>query len=235
LAGEVLLARFGGPVGHVERKSSATDLVSDADREAEGVIASLLRNERPDDALLGEEGAEASGGSGRRWLVDPLDGTTNYLYGVPQWCVSVALEGEVGVVHDPIREETFRALKGGGCELNGRPASVRPHDRLETALIATGFAYDPSLRAAQADLLRRVLSRVRDVRRAGSAALDLAWLAAGRLDGYYERGLKPWDWAAGRLLVAEAGGLLADMSGEPAGLVAAGPALLEPLLGLLEQ
>jgi myo-inositol-1(or 4)-monophosphatase len=219
----------------VERKSSSTDLVSDADREAEEVIASMLRDERPDDALLAEEGAEASGSSGRRWLVDPLDGTTNYLYGVPQWCVSVALEGEVGVVHDPLRSETFRAVRGGGCELNGRAVRVSDHDRLSTALIATGFAYDASLRAEQASLLQRVLPHVRDVRRAGSAALDLAWLAAGRLDGYYERGLKPWDWGAGRLLVAEAGGLVADMGGEPTGLVAAVPGLLEPLVGLVQQ
>ena len=195
----------------------------------------MLRAERPDDALLGEEGAEASGVSGRRWLVDPLDGTTNYLYGVPQWCVSVALEGEVGVVHDPLRSETFRAVRGGGCELNGRALRVSDHDRLETALIATGFSYDASLRAEQASLLERVLPRVRDVRRAGAAALDLAWLAAGRLDGYYERGLSPWDWGAGRVLVIEAGGVVAELQGEPAGLVAAGPALLQPLLGLVQQ
>jgi myo-inositol-1(or 4)-monophosphatase len=219
----------------VERKSSPTDLVSDADRESEELIVGLLRDERPDDALLAEEGDEAAGASGRRWLVDPLDGTTNYLYGQPQWCVSVALEDEVAVVHDPVRDETFRAVRGGGCELNGRAVRVREHDLLETALIATGFSYDPELRATQADLLRRVLPRVRDVRRAGSAALDLSWLAAGRLDGYYERGLKPWDWAAGRLLVAEAGGLLADMSGEPVGLIAATPSLLRPLLGLVSE
>jgi myo-inositol-1(or 4)-monophosphatase len=231
----VLLARFGGPAGHVERKSSATDLVSDADREAEGLIAELLRRGRPDDALLAEEGAAATGASGRCWLVDPLDGTTNYLYGQPQWCVSVALEDEVAVVHDPVRGETFRAVRGEGADLNGRALTVREHHRLETSLIATGFAYDADLRAAQADLLRRVLPRVRDVRRAGSAALDLAWLAAGRLDGYYERGLKPWDWAGGRLLVAEAGGVVADMDGEPAGLVAATPGLFERLLGLVQQ
>jgi myo-inositol-1(or 4)-monophosphatase len=217
----------------VERKSSATDLVSDADREAEELIVGLLREERPDDALLAEEGAAAAGVSGRRWLVDPLDGTTNYLYGQPQWCVSIALEGEVAVIHDPMRGETFRAVRDGGCELNGLAVRVREHDRLDTALIATGFAYDPELRAAQASLLRRVLPRVRDVRRAGSAALDLAWLAAGRLDGYYERGLRPWDWAAGRLLVREAGGELAEMRGEPVGLVAASPAIFGPLSALV--
>jgi len=219
----------------VERKSSATDLVSDADRESEELIVGLLREERPDDALLAEEGDRAEGASGRRWLVDPLDGTTNYLYGQPQWCVSIALEGEVAVVHDPLRGETFRAASGDGCELNGRALRVSDHDRLETALIATGFAYDASLRAAQADLLRRILPRVRDIRRAGSAALDLAWLAAGRLDGYYERGLKPWDWAAGRLLVREAGGELADLEGEPAGLVAASPAIFGPLADLVSS
>lgn len=221
----------------VATKSSETDLVSDADRAAERSIADTLRAERPRDGVLGEEGAAVTAESGRRWLVDPLDGTTNYLYGYPAWSVSIALEdgagGLVGVVHDPARGETFRASRGGGAELNGVPIAVRDHERLETALLATGFGYASELRATQAEALAEILPRVRDVRRGGSAALDLAWVACGRLDGYFERGLNPWDWAAGRLLVAEAGGLVADLAGEPAGLVAAGRALisqLEPLV-----
>jgi myo-inositol-1(or 4)-monophosphatase len=169
--------------------------------------------------------------------VDPLDGTVNFLYGLPAWCVSVALEdadgGAVGVIHDPLRRETFRAVRGEGAELNGEPVRVRQRDRLETALIATGFSYDPDRRAEQAALLALVLPRVRDVRRAGAAALDLAWVAAGRVDGYFERGGKPWDWAAGRLLVEEAGGAVAELPGEPLGLAAANRALLPALLELV--
>jgi myo-inositol-1(or 4)-monophosphatase len=211
--------------------------VSDADRAAERSIADMLRAERPADGVLGEEGAAVAGGGGRRWLVDPLDGTTNYLYGYPAWSVSVALEdehgGRVGVVHDPARGETFRAARGRGAELDGAPIAVRDHDRLETALVATGFGYQPKLRAAQARELARILPRVRDLRRGGSAALDLSWLACGRLDGYFERGLNPWDWGAGRLIVTEAGGAVRELRGEPAGLVAGGPALIEPLFELV--
>ena len=220
-------------------KSTATDMVSDADREAEGAIAELLAAERPDDALLGEEGAGERGSSGRRWVVDPLDGTTNYLYGFPAWCVSVALEdadgGVAGVVHDPWRGETFRAARGAGAELDGRPIHVRDHADLATALVATGFGYDPERRATQAEVLRRVLPRIRDIRRAGAAALDLAWLAAGRLDGYYERGLNPWDWAAGSLIVTEAGGWVEPLQGEPFGLVAGGPRLVGRLRQLVKS
>jgi myo-inositol-1(or 4)-monophosphatase len=232
------MERFGGPAQGVEVKSTATDMVSDADREAEVAISDLLGRERPDDALVGEEGAGEGGSSGRRWVVDPLDGTTNYLYGFPAWCVSVALEdaegGLAGVVHDPWRGETFRAARGAGAELDGRPIRVRDHDDLATALVATGFGYDAERRAAQAEVLRRVLPRIRDIRRAGAAALDLCWLAAGRLDGYYERGLNPWDWAAGSLIVTEAGGRVEELRGEPFGLVAGGPRLVDPLRDLVE-
>jgi len=236
-AGHLLLERFEGPARGVGAKSSATDLVSDADRAAEASIYELLQRERPDDSIVAEEGASAAGSSGRRWLVDPLDGTTNYLYGYPAWCVSVALEDErgglAGVVHDPVRRETFSAGRGGGCDLNGEPVRVRDRGHRETALIATGFGYDGRLRAAQAEVLLRVLPRVRDVRRGGSAALDLAWTAAGRVDGYYERGLKPWDWAAGTLLVIEAGGAIRELEGEPFGLVASGAGLIGDLDALV--
>jgi len=212
--------------------------VSDADREAEAAISALIRSERPHDAICGEEGVSEPGTSGRRWVVDPLDGTVNFLFGYPAWCVSVALEDgdgpRIGVVEDPARAETFRALRGGGCELNGRQVSVRQPVPLERALIATGFGYSPERRAEQARLLADVLPRVRDLRRAGAAALDLAWVAAGRLDGYYERGLNEWDWAAGRLLVAEAGGALRELPGEPFGIAAgSGEALLDGLCELV--
>jgi len=238
-AGAVLMARFGGPAAHVDRKSSSTDMVSDADRMAEAAITTVLRSERPDDGVLGEEGARAQGSTGRRWVVDPLDGTTNFLYGLPQWAVSVAVEDAdgvaAGVVLDPVREETFAAARGAGATLNGEPIAMREPPRLARALIATGFSYDRGTRGAQAETLRAVLPHVRDIRRAGAASLDLAWLAAGRLDGYYERGLKPWDWGAGRLLVSEAGGDVAELGGEPAGLAAARPELLPGLLKLVAE
>ena len=214
-------------------------MVSDADRAAEAAIVEVLRAERPDDSLMAEEGAGARGSSGRRWVVDPLDGTTNFLYGVPQWAVSVALEdGDgtvVGVVHDPVHEETFAAERRRGARLNGDPIAVREPPPLSEALLATGFSYKAETRAAQAGTLSHLLPRVRDIRRAGAASLDLAWLAAGRLDGYYERGLSAWDWAAGRLIVAEAGGQVAELGGEPAGLAAAAPGLMPALVELLRD
>jgi myo-inositol-1(or 4)-monophosphatase len=237
MAGELLLERYGGPAQEVSSKSSETDLVSEADRASEAAILDLLTRERPDDGLLGEEGASREGASGRRWVVDPLDGTINYLYGFPAWCVSVALEdpsgGLVGVVHDPLRDETFRASRGGGAFLNGARVEVNAEQSLDLALVATGFAYQADVRATQSELLVRVLPRVRDIRRAGAAALDLAWVAAGRLDAYFERGLKPWDWAAARVLIAEAGGAVAELAGDPPGLAAANPALLPKLLELV--
>ena len=208
-------------------------MVSDADREAEEAIAAILRAERPDDGLLAEEGSSEAAASGRRWVVDPLDGTTNFLYGLPAWAVSVAVEdadGTVaGVVYDPTRDEIFAAERGRGATCNGEAIRVRSQAPLERALVATGFGYDADRRARQAEVLRQVLPAVRDVRRAGAAALDLAWLGAGRLDGYWERGLQPWDWAAGRLIVTEAGGEVRDLPGEPHGLVAAAPALVGEL------
>jgi myo-inositol-1(or 4)-monophosphatase len=203
------------------------------------VVLEMLRAERPDDGVLAEEGSRSESDGDRRWLVDPLDGTTNYLYGYPAWSVSVALEdgdGDLcGVVHDPVRDETFRAARGRGCELNGEAVRVRDHGSLDTALIATGFGYTAERRAEQAGALAGILPHIRDIRRAGSAALDLAWVACGRLDGYFERGLSPWDWAAGRLLVTEAGGEVRTLPGEPPGTVAAGPALCGALARLVER
>jgi myo-inositol-1(or 4)-monophosphatase len=238
-AGAVLVERFGGPAEGLGHKTSDTDLVSDADRAAEEVIRQLLEAERPQDGLIAEEGSRHEAESGRRWVVDPLDGTVNFLYGIPHWAVSVAVEdgqgSAAGVVHDPVRDETFTATRGGGSRLNGWPIQVRERSELERAMIATGFSYQEERRAAQAGVAARLLPRVRDIRRAGAAALDLAWLAAGRLDGYYERGLSPWDWAAGRLIVTEAGGAVEEMSGEPLGLVAAHPDLLGDLAELVSS
>ena len=212
-------------------------MVSDADRDAESAIEALLRAERPDDGLVAEEGARSESGAGRRWVVDPLDGTTNFLYGFPAWAVSIALEDDegaaVGVVHDPVRDETFTAVRGKGAHLDGEEIEVNPGERLATALVATGFGYDAERRSEQAEVLTRVLPQIRDVRRAGAASLDLCWVAVGRLDGYYERGLQPWDWAAGSLVASEAGAELRPLEGDPYGLVAAGPGIVGDLARLV--
>jgi myo-inositol-1(or 4)-monophosphatase len=224
-AAEVLLGYHGRPPEGLASKSSETDVVSDADREAERAIVELLAAERPDDGLLAEEGSRSEAASGRRWVVDPLDGTVNFLYGFPVWGVSVALEDATGpaagVVLDPLRDELFSAARGRGAQLNGEPIRVREQRDLSRALVATGFSYDPVRRAAQAGVVRRLLPRVRDLRRAGAASLDLSWVAAGRVDAYFERGLQHWDWAAGRLLVEEAGGSCAWVDDGWPGLLAA--------------
>jgi myo-inositol-1(or 4)-monophosphatase len=230
-AGDLLLDRASRPATGVEHKSSATDPVSDADRDAEALIRTLLQRERPDDALLGEEGGASAGDSALRWVVDPLDGTVNYLYRFPAWCVSIACEdaggGLVAAVFDPVRGELFTAIRGQGAACDGEPLHVRTSSDLQTALVGTGFAYLASRRARQAEVAARLIPQVRDIRRAGSAALDLAWVAAGRLDGFYEHGLNPWDRAAGELLVREAGGRVADLpavDGLPAGIIVGGGA-----------
>ena len=221
----------------MERKSSRTDMVSDADRDAEAAITDLSRAERPDDGLLAEEGSESEGSSGRRWVIDPLDGTTNFLYGLPAWAVSIALEdgddAVVGVVLDPVRDELFSAVRGEGAWLGGERLAPSGCESLDRALVATGFSYDPGRRAAQAEVLVRALPRLRDIRRPGAAALDLCAVAAGRVDGYFERGLKPWDWAAGSLVAAEAGAVVRPLRGEPSGLVAAGAAIVDELEALV--
>jgi myo-inositol-1(or 4)-monophosphatase len=231
-AGALLLERFGQAARDVDSKSSATDMVSAADHDAEALIRVGLTTARPEDGLVGEEGSRRDSPSGRYWIVDPLDGTTNFLYGIPQWAVSIALERQLGVIYEPVRDELFVAERGSGAFLNGEPLRMAAQSDLSTALIATGFGYDAERRAKQGAVVAHLLPRIRDVRRAGAAALDLAWLAAGRLDGYYERGLQPWDWAAARIIVEEAGGAVADLEPDPHGLAAAHPDLLP---GLLEE
>ncbi len=233
----MLLDRFGDPASGILAKSSRTDLVSDSDRDAEALALGIITGARPDDAIVAEEGGGGSGRSGVTWLVDPLDGTINYLWGVPQWSVSIAAEdaegGLVGVVLDPCRDETFTAVRGAGARLGAATLRVREGAPLAEALIGTGFSYRAEERARQAARLTRVLPAVRDVRRFGSAALDLAWVAAGRIDGYFETGLNPWDRAAGELLVREAGGVIQELPGS--GLVAGAPGLIGPLRALLDD
>jgi myo-inositol-1(or 4)-monophosphatase len=233
-AAEVLLGRFGGGGGgKVRAKSTPTDLVSEADLEAERALRAALARRRPDDAVLGEEGGDrGEGGSGLRWIVDPLDGTVNFLFGIPQWGVSVACEDAegtlAGVVLDPLRDEVFAAGRDGPATLDGEPIEGSTRSDLATAMVGTGFAYDAETRKAQAEVAARVLPRVRDLRRMGSAAIDLGWTACGRYDAFYERGLAPWDRAAGALICARAGLQLRELAPAgplPAGLLVAPSAL----------
>jgi len=234
-----LSSRFGRRQREIRAKSSPTDLVSEADLAAEAAIRRLLGELRPGDAILGEEGGETGEGE-LRWVIDPLDGTTNFLFGIPQFAVSVACEDRdgalVGVVLDPVRDESFAASRSGSPELNGSVIESSRRQHLSTALVATGFAYEADLRGRQASVLGRVLPRVRDIRRAGAAALDLAWCACGRYDAYYERGLKRWDHSAGGLIGARAGLAIRTLEADgadPEGLMAAPTAMADELLGLI--
>jgi myo-inositol-1(or 4)-monophosphatase len=235
-AGAQLLEAYAGPAADVQSKSTPTDLVSAADQAAEDLIRSRLAAERPDDGVLGEEGADVTGSSGLRWVVDPLDGTTNFLFGIPQWAVSIAVEDAegvvAGVVYDPPRDELWAAERGGDALLDGRPVRGSDRTSLAEALIVTGFGYDADARAAQAATVAALLPEVRDIRRFGSAALDLVWTAAGRYDGYYERGIHHWDVAAGGLICERAGLVVEELVAAPpqgAGILVATPAIFEEL------
>jgi myo-inositol-1(or 4)-monophosphatase len=234
-----LLPRFGHRHAGVRAKSGPTDLVSDADFAAERAIRRVLSDLRPGDAILGEEGG-ASGHGRLRWVVDPLDGTINFLFGIPAFAVSVACEdasGPVaGVVLDPIREECFAATRGAVATLNGEPIQASDRGELATALVATGFAYEAAIRARQSAVLTRLLPAVRDIRRVGAAALDLAWCACGRFDAYYERGVKRWDFLAGALIAGQAGlqvRKIEEAGDEPFGLLVAPASLADELYALV--
>jgi myo-inositol-1(or 4)-monophosphatase len=220
-AGE-LLVRFGEPI-EVSSKSTQTDPVSAADVAAETAIRRLLADARPGDAILGEEGGQTQAPDGAeptglRWIVDPLDGTVNYLYGIPQWAVSVAVEdGDgviAGVVAHPVSGEVFRGTRSGKI-LRALPGAEDV--RLEHALVGTGFGYDAGVRALQGQVVASLLPRVRDIRRAGAAALDLCAVASGQLDAYYERGVKPWDIAAGVMFCERVGLAVRLLEAVPAG------------------
>ncbi len=218
--GEVVAAGFRGAV--TTEFKGVVDPVTEIDRAAEAAIVAVISSARPDDAILAEEGTALEGSTGhRRWVIDPLDGTVNFVHGIAHVAVSVGLIDDRGgiaaVVLDPLRGEEFTAARNAGAALNGEPIAVSERSRLGDALVVTGFPYDRREHGpAYATLVGRILQSVRGVRRLGSAALDLAWVAAGRFDGYWEFGLAPWDVAAGMLLVSEAGGALTDSRGGPA-------------------
>jgi myo-inositol-1(or 4)-monophosphatase len=210
-----LRSRAGRASG-IRTKSSDTDLVSDTDRWSEERIVSQLNTARPHDEIVSEEGLRVSGTSGVRWLVDPIDGTTDFVYGHPGFSISigaeVGYEPIAGVVVDPLLNEAFAAARGAGATRNGQPIRVSLQNNLSRALVATGFGYHPDRRRHQAKGLVEILPRVGDIRRMGGAALDLAYVACGRVDAFFERGLATWDVAAGRVLVCEAGGAVVNLS-----------------------
>jgi myo-inositol-1(or 4)-monophosphatase len=234
--GAELIARFRQPV-EIQTKSTPTDPVSEADLASEHAIRAVLGEARPDDAILGEEGGETYGDGrsaegvfadgGLRWVVDPLDGTVNYLYGISRFCVSIAVEDSdgalAGVVLDPVTGERFLATRSGpalrfaAADAEGEPLSGSDGESLAQALVATGFSYESGVRAVQGRVVTRLLSRVRDIRRAGAAALDLCACADGQVDGYFERTVKPWDIAAGSLICERAGLVVRDLPVIPAG------------------
>jgi myo-inositol-1(or 4)-monophosphatase len=274
-----LLASKEGRVEVAATKSSPTDVVTEMDGRAEELIRARILVARPDDAILGEEGGQVDGvvDAPVRWVVDPLDGTVNYLYGLHDWAVSIAAEAEwveggdarggeigreivAGAVYVPMRGELFTAVRGEGAWLessrgsgtSGRPGEsaipdstferiplrCRPGVPLDQALIATGFGYRAERRTVQGEVVAALLPRIRDIRRNGVASVDLCAVAAGRLDGYYERGLNYWDYAAGALIAAEAGAIVGDSRGGPPGTsmtVAAGPGLFGPLRDALAE
>jgi len=241
-AGEVLRRRPADL--QLESKTTATDAVTVMDRAAEGVILAGLRDRRPSDRVIAEESGDSSGESSREskvtWYVDPLDGTVNYLYGLPQFAVSIAAVIDdvpvAGAVYDVSRDELYVATSGGGSTCNGEALRCTNQTDPALALVATGFGYDAAFRARQADVVRAVLPLVRDIRRAGSAALDLCSVAAGRVDAYFEAGMHPWDWAAGALIAREAGARVDGLRGRPPSrrvTLAANPSLFDALHELL--
>nr|WP_184752980.1 inositol monophosphatase family protein [Microbacterium thalassium] len=246
-AGALARERRAEGVSIAATKSGIADIVTEADREVEALIRDRLRVARPEDGFLGEESAPEPGVSGVTWVVDPIDGTVNYAYGIPSYAVSIAaVSGEpdprswralAGAVFNPAIGEMFHAARGEGAWLDGKRISVNPEPSEAGALLATGFGYDPATHAADLARVARVMPLARDLRRIGAASLDLAFVAAGRLDGYFERGLHPWDHAAGALLVVEAGGRVGGPDGVPGrGLtVASGPALFDRLLAAASE
>ena len=246
-AGALARRRRTEGVAIAATKSTLADIVTEADREVEALVRGRLIEARPGDGFLGEESEAEPGTSGVTWVVDPIDGTVNYAYGIPHYAVSIAaVEGDpdparwtalAGVVVNPASGEVYRAARGGGAWLGGQRLSVSTPSEAG-ALIATGFGYDPATHDGDFARLRRVMPLARDVRRAGAASLDLAYVAAGRLDGYFERGLNPWDHAAGGLLVSEAGGLIGgSAAGRPGRdmTIAAGPELFPRIVAALKS
>ncbi len=239
-AGQLALSMRDSIVSSTETKSSSVDLVTAADKAAEAHIIEGILASRPDDGILGEEGGERASTSGVRWIIDPIDGTTNFVYNVPAFGVSIAAEQDgvvvAGIVYQPSTDTMYEAVLGHGAHKDGERLHINTPADLALSLIATGFGYLAERRQGQAEVLVEVLPRVRDIRRFGSAALDLCFLAEGQVDAYYERGLNDWDMAAGLLIAAEAGATIGDLRGSQPTTkfaLAAPPALFHELRDLL--
>ena len=218
LAGDVIIDNLGKLTNRDVSSKQASDYVTSVDRSAEEIIIHMIRKNFPDHIIHAEESGKDTGTGEYRWIIDPLDGTTNYIHGYPQFSVSIGLEheGEVilGVIFDPLKDELFTAIHGCGAFLNGKTLSISSVTTLEDSLLSTGFPFrNKEIIGPYLDLFRNLFSRISDMRRAGSAALDLAYVAAGRCDGFFEIGLSPWDIAAGSILIREAGGIISDFSG----------------------
>ncbi len=247
-AGELVRAGRPDQVDVAATKSSPVDVVTERDLASEALLRALIREHRPDDGVLGEEDEPVAGTSGLTWVLDPIDGTVNYLYGIPAYAVSVAVvagppvperwTAVAGAVHSVSEGRTFTAGRGLGAFEDGRALRTNAARPMAESLVATGFAYTVQRRTEQGRLLAELLPLVRDVRRIGSAALDLCWVGAGVLDLYYERGLKPWDLAAGALVATEAGAVVTGLHGAPAGeamTVAGPPGVVAELVLFLEE
>ena len=240
--GEVLRRRFGDGLRLTVEVKAKHDYVTEVDREAESAVTEVLRRRFPDHAILAEEGSTGGPHAEYRWIVDPLDGTTNFIHGVPAFAVSIGLTDETGLVAgavcDPCRNETFHAHRGGGAFLSGARIACSDLDHLDAALIATGFPFREMVHLpAYLDAFERFVRSTSGLRRAGSASLDLVYTACGRYDGFFEIGLKPWDLAGGALIVREAGGIVTDVHGgsgflEEGSVVAAGSRLHAAMLAI---
>ncbi len=240
---DLVVARVAGssadPNLTIDTKSSRTDLVTSMDYWVEQTLVDAISTTRPGDGFLGEEGSSVESTTGVTWIIDPIDGTTNFVYDIPGYSISVAASiagsAVAGLVHDPVRGERFRATIGGGATRNGEPIVTGGATDLSTSLVATGFSYDRDRRRAQAEALVSVLPAVRDIRRLGGAALDLCALACGRIDAYYERGLSAWDTAAAALIATEAGVIIDDHGDDDGAFVGASPLIYEAFCRLLES
>ncbi len=241
-AAALLAGRLDDERSTVSTKSTGTDMVTEMDAASERLIVAKLRAARPDDGIIGEEGASFAGTSGVRWVIDPLDGTTNYLYRLPGWNVSIGVEVDgtpiVGVVAIPSTNDLFAAAAGHGATRNGSPIAVPPAAPLATSLIGTGFSYDAAVRERQAANVTKMIGRVRDIRRFGAAAADLCAVACGRLDAYVESGLAPWDHCAGSIIAREAGALVDIVDDHPLPgtlVIASHPTRRDEFLTLLQE
>ncbi len=239
-AGDMALAGRKAGLQNVQTKSTATDMVTEFDRASEKLIVEGLRERRPLDAIVGEEGASVAGTSGITWYIDPIDGTTNFLYDLPAWAVSIGAKDSngpiAGVVYIPALGEMFSATRGGGAFLNDSPIRSNNITDVAQALVCTGFSYAAEQRTLQAQRVSKFIHQIRDIRRAGAAAIDLCFVACGRIDAYFEENLHQWDIAAGILIAHEAGCRSGDFAGNaprPAEILTTAPAIFDQLSGLI--